>query len=60
VEAIAGSQESRSSAFLELAPPIAVTKECVMEFEDGFTRVQLKGYDATDVVAMGRSFRNHP
>ena len=59
VEEIARSQESRP-AFLELAPAITVTKECVMEFEDGFAHVQLKGYDAIDVVAVGRSFRNTP
>ena len=60
VEEIASSQHSQRPAFLELAPPIAITKECILEFEGGFARVQLKGYDATDVAAVARSFRSAP
>ncbi len=61
MEATASSQESPGHTFLEVASPITVVKECAMEFEDdaGATaRLQLKGYDATDVVAVARSFWN--
>ena len=48
--------------FVELAPPSASqpSAQCVIEFEDGkpaaSMRVHLTGYDAPDLVALGRSF----
>ena len=56
-----GRRDSAGPAFIELPPAMATTRECVIEFEDGTgvsLRVHLRGYDATDVVAVGRSFRN--
>lgn len=47
--------------FVEFCPPSpTVAGECVIEFEDGLganLRVHLRGYDAPDVVALGRMFR---
>jgi hypothetical protein len=47
-------------AFIELSPPsVAASGECVVEFEDGagaILRVHLRGCDAPDLVALGRSF----
>lgn len=51
---------SATSAFVELRPPpLAVSGECVIEFEDvagARLRVHLKGCDAPDLVALGRGF----
>lgn len=61
VEAIQGQQDSTGPAFIELPPAVSAGRECVMEFEDGAgvsLRVQLRGYDATEIVAVGRCFRN--
>ena len=61
VEAAEGRDERNGPAFIELPSAVAPGRECVIEFEDGrgvSLRVHLKGYDATDVVAVGRSFRN--
>ena len=47
-------------AFVEIAPPsLPASGECVIEFEDGAgasLRVHLRGCDAPDLVALGRSF----
>lgn len=47
-------------AFIELTPPLSASAgECVVEFEDGSgarMRVQLRGCDMPDLVALGRSF----
>ena len=54
-------EDSNGPAFIELPSAVAGGRECVIEFEDGTgvsMRVHLKGYDASDVVAVGRSFRN--
>ncbi len=55
---IAGT--ASTSPFIELpSPPIAPLSECVIEFEDGTgasLRVHLKGTDAPDLLALGRSF----
>lgn len=49
-----------SAAFVEIAPPVMpVPGECLIEFEDGAgacLRVRLRGCDAPDLVALGRSF----
>lgn len=61
VEAIPGPQASTGPPFLELPPAVAAGRECVIEFEDGAgvsLRVHLKGYDATEIVAVGRSVRD--
>lgn len=61
VDVTSGQRDSSSHAFVELPPPIAGVRECVIEFEDGTgmsIRVHLKGYDATDVVAVGRSLQD--
>src|SRR5215212_9715651 len=50
---------SRGPAFLELAPPVMVTKQCRIELDNGFGAtmcVQLVGYEAADVEALSRSF----
>ena len=48
-----------SPSFIELPPALALVQECVIEFEEGEVslRVHLKGYNATDVAAVGRSMR---
>lgn len=49
-----------TAAFVEIAPPaLPVPGECMIEFEDGAgacLRVHLRGCDAPDLVALGRSF----
>lgn len=49
-----------SPAFVELpATSLIAARECVIELEDGAgvaMRVHLKGYEASEVAAMGRSF----
>ena len=61
-ESTQSGPESSSPAFIELPPPpLAAMAECVVEFEDGVgarMRVHLKGYDAPDLVALGRNFWN--
>jgi hypothetical protein len=61
VEATRGPQDSKGPAFIELSPAVTAGRECVVEFEDGAgvsCRIQLRGYDATDLVVVGRCFRN--
>jgi hypothetical protein len=49
-----------SPAFVELpASSVLVPRECVIEVEDGAgatMRVHLKGYEASEIAAVGRSF----
>ena len=50
---------SATPAFVEFAPPSVTTAEYVVEFEDGVgasMRIHLRGCDALDLVALGRSF----
>jgi len=65
VAAMTGDSVAMPEAFLELSPAslspasLAPTGECVVEFEDGTgasMRVQLRGGDVPDLVALGRSF----
>jgi len=60
VEARNSVSTSVPRAFIELPPPsLAASGECVVEFEDGSgasIRVHLRGCDAPDLVALGRSF----
>ena len=60
---VAAKNSNSSSAapqFIELTPPLqAPSKECIVEFEDGSgarIRVHLRGCDAPDLVALGRTF----
>ena len=51
--------QSRAPAFLELAPPVMVTKRCRLELDNGSgatMRVELVGYDAADIEALSRGF----
>jgi hypothetical protein len=48
-------------AFVELAPPVMVAKQCRFELDNGSgatIRVQLVGYDAADIEALARGFGN--
>ena len=52
---------SSGPAFLELAPPVMVAKQCRLELDNGSgatMRVQLVGYDAADIEALARGFWN--
>lgn len=63
VEAADVRHNGNGPAFIELPSAMASAKECVIEFEDGMgvsLRVHLKGYDAADIVAVGRSIRESP
>jgi hypothetical protein len=64
-ERVAAVDESESStadcAFIELPATVSAGRECVIEYEDGAgtsVRFHLKGYDAADVMAVGRSLRD--
>jgi hypothetical protein len=59
--AAAADSESRAvPAFMELpAVSLNAARECVIELEDGaggVMRMHLKGYEASEVAAVGRSF----
>ena len=61
VEAAEAREDSKGPAFLELPAVVTAGRECILAFEDGVgvsLRVHLKGYDAADLVAVGRSVRN--
>jgi len=55
-----GRHPPSTPTFIELGPlPQAAPAECVIELEDSAgarMRVQLKGYHAADVAALGRTF----
>ena len=56
-------RSGREPAFLELAPPVMVTKQCRLELDNGSgvtMRVELVGYDAADLEALSRSFGDAP
>ena len=60
-EAAAAPPQPNGPAFVELAPPVLVAKQCRLELDNGAgatMRVQLTGYDAADVEALARSFWN--
>jgi hypothetical protein len=45
--------------FVEVTPPILLSRQCRLEFEDRsgvVIRVQLVGYDAADIEALSRGF----
>ena len=59
VESTNAQAGSATPAFVELAPPVAAPRECVIEFEDhsGATmRIHLRGCEVPDLVALGRGF----
>ena len=58
-----GAEDPASSrpAFVELPPPIVLTRQCQFELDNGVgatLRVHLVGYDAADVATLARSFWN--
>ena len=62
-EVAATEPPSSGPAFLELTPPVLVAKQCRFELDNGTgatMRVQLVGYDATEIEALSRSFWNAP
>jgi hypothetical protein len=59
VEAVPKQRKKNASAFLELPPVALPTKECVIELGDGKgVRIRLTGYDAAEIVALGRGLRD--
>ena len=59
IESPATPQQSDGPAFVELAAPAMVAKQCQVELNNGSgatMRVQLVGYDAADIEALSRSF----
>jgi hypothetical protein len=57
--AVADSPRSTGPAFVELAAPVVVGKQCLLELDNGTgasMRVQLVGYDAVDVESLTRHF----
>ena len=58
-ESSATPRQSDGPAFVELAAPAMVAKQCQVELENGSgatMRVQLVGYDAADIEALTRGF----
>jgi hypothetical protein len=50
-----------TTAFVELPPPVVLTRQCQFEMGNGAgstLRVHLVGYDAAEVAALARSFWN--
>jgi hypothetical protein len=57
--AIRTAEASATSSFVELSPPPSTAGDYVIEFADGAgasMRIQLRGCDTPDLVALGRSF----
>lgn len=53
--------QSRGPAFVELSAPIGLGKQCVFELDNGAgagRRVQLMGYDASEIEVLARTFWN--
>jgi hypothetical protein len=52
---------SSSPEFVELSPPVVLTRQCQFELDNGVggtLRLHLVGYDAADVATLARSFWN--
>ena len=63
VEAAAPQPPPCGPAFVELPPPVVVSKQALFELDNGAgatMRVQLVGYDAAEIEALARSFWNAP
>jgi len=57
----ASEPHSSGPAFLEVTPPVLVSKQCRFELDNGAgatMSVQLVGYDAAELEALSRSFWN--
>jgi hypothetical protein len=57
----AGASPLSGPAFVELASPVLVGKQCRFELDNGAgatLRVHLVGYDAADLEALARGFRD--
>ena len=55
----ASEPQPSGPAFVELAPPVLVAKQCRFDLDNGSgatMRVQLVGYDAADIEALARGF----
>jgi hypothetical protein len=60
VEADAGASQASGPAFVEVASPVVIGKQCHFELDNGAgatLRGQLMGYDASDLEALARGFR---
>jgi hypothetical protein len=60
-EAAASEPQSSGPAFVELTSPVTVAKQCRFELDNGsgaILRVHLVGYDAAEVEALARGFRD--
>ena len=58
-EAAASRPQASGPAFVELPTPVLAGKHCLFELDNGTgatMRVQLTGYDASDVEALARGF----
>ena len=61
--AAAGPPARGNSAFVELPSPVAVGKQCLLELNSGSgatKRLQLFGYDASEIESLARAFWSHP
>jgi hypothetical protein len=60
VEATPKNRKRNTSAFLELPQVALPSKECVIELGNGeeLVRIRLTGYDAAEIVAVGRGLRD--
>jgi len=61
LEAAAERQQAAEPAFVEFPAPLATGKHCTFELCDGTgstLRIQLVGYDASEVAALSCSLRN--
>ena len=61
VESAAREPVSSSPAFVELPPPVVLSRQCQFELDNGTgatLRLHLVGYDAADVATLARSFWN--
>ena len=60
-QAAASEPQSSGTAFVELASPVMVGKQCRFELDNGAgatMRVHLVGYDAAEIEALSRTFWN--
>ena len=61
VETAVEEPTSSSPAFVELPPPVVLSRQCQFELDNGTgatLRLHLVGYDAADVATLARSFWN--
>ena len=61
VEPTAGPVQPNAPAFVELPAPLALSKQCLFELDNGAgatLRVQLVGYEVADLEVLARCFGN--